>query len=265
MTDYALRLSEDEIARYRLMAERARARESEIWQQAGIVAGARVADVGCGPGALLPALSAEVGQRGSVEAIDGDDDAVAAASALVRAAGLSNVTVRQARAEATGLEEGAFDTVMTRHVLAHNGTTAQGIVQHLATLLAPGGCAFLVDIDMTAMRLRPEEPAVTQLLARYAEFQVQRGGAIQVGLHLDELLEGAGLEVESYQGISDVVKLPHGVRGPAWAAREAMIASGVVTEDEVAQWGERFDAIEAAGTTITLFAPRYLAVGRRPA
>ena len=265
MTDYALRLSEDEITRYRLMAALSRAREADVWAAAGITMGARVADVGCGPGAMLPALSEEVGVTGAVEAIDGDEDAVAAATALVEASQLTNVSVRQGRAEATGLEPSAFDAVMMRHVLAHNGTTAQAIVRHLATLLKPGGCALLVDIDMTAMRLRPEDPVATELMSHYAEFQVQRGGAIQVGLHLDELLDGAGLEVVLYQGVADVVGLPIGVRGPAWAAREAMVAAGVATEADVARWGERFDALERAGTTITLFAPRYLAVGRRTA
>jgi ubiquinone/menaquinone biosynthesis C-methylase UbiE len=263
MTDYALRLSDDEIARYRLMAEHARAREMDVWQLAGIVAGARVADVGCGPGALLPALSECVGDNGRVEAVDGDDEAVAAAQALVAGARLGNVTVGRGRAEDTGLPNDAFDTVMVRHVLAHNGLTAQAIVNHLAGLLRPGGALLLVDVDMKAMRLRPDDQAVTELVDRYAEFQVQRGGAIQVGLHLDELLEGAGLEVMAYQGIADVVKLPHGVRGPAWAAREAMVAAGVVTAEEVERWGEHLAGVEAAGTTITLFAPRYLAVGRR--
>ena len=55
---YSLALSNAEVARYQLMAERARATEADLWQRAGIVAGAKVADVGCGPGALLPALSA---------------------------------------------------------------------------------------------------------------------------------------------------------------------------------------------------------------
>ena len=33
--------------------------------------------------------------------------------------------VREGRAESTGLEPGSFDVVMMRHVLAHNGRTAQ--------------------------------------------------------------------------------------------------------------------------------------------
>lgn len=265
MTDYALRLTEDEIARYRLMAEHARARETDLWRMAGIVPGARVADVGCGPGALLPALAEAVGEAGSLEAIDGDEDAVAAATALVTASGLSNARVSKGRADDTGLEAGAFDAVMMRHVLAHNGGTAQQIVRHLAALLRPGGSVLLVDVDMTAVRLRPDDVAFGELMERYSQFQLKRGAALQVGLHLDELLEGAGLEVLAYQGIADVVTLPVGVRGPGWAAREAMLADGVVTQRELDAWGARFDAIEASGERTTLFAPRYLAVGRRPA
>ena len=263
MTDYALRLSEDEIARYRLMAQLARSREADVWELAGIRAGARVADVGCGPGALLPALSEIVGAGGSVEAVDGDDDAVAAASALLTSSGLANVSVRQGRAEATGLETGVFDVVMIRHVLAHNGTTAQAIVRHLAELVRPGGCVFLVDVDMTAMRTRPETAAIEELRDRYAEFQVGRGGAIRVGLHLDELLTAAGLEVLSYTGVADVLELPRGVRGPMWAARQQMLADGIVSDEDIARWGADFDALEASGSQLTVFAPRYLAVGRR--
>ena len=264
MTDYALRLSEQEIERYRLMAEQARSREAGTWQEAGIVPGARVADVGCGPGALLPALSESVGPAGTVEALDGDAEAVAAATALVRAAGLENTTVRQGRAEETGFESGAFDAVMMRHVLAHNGGMAHEIVAHLASLLRPGGCVLLVDVDMTAMRLRPDEEAIRQLLDAYRRFQLGRGAALEVGLHLDELLEGAGLEVVDYLGLCDVMTLPPGVRGPAWAAREAMLDAGVVTPEELAAWGSRFDELEESGRRVTVFAPRYLAVGRRP-
>lgn len=44
---YALSLSDVEVERYRAMAEQARTAEAELWQGAGIGAGASVADVGC--------------------------------------------------------------------------------------------------------------------------------------------------------------------------------------------------------------------------
>jgi ubiquinone/menaquinone biosynthesis C-methylase UbiE len=51
---YVLTLSEDELRRYRFMADAARQIEQDLWQTAGITPGATVADVGCGPGALFP-------------------------------------------------------------------------------------------------------------------------------------------------------------------------------------------------------------------
>ena len=76
---YALRLSDDELGRYRMMAARARAEEGDLWDRARIVPGSGVADVGCGPGAMLVALAEVVGPTGRVTGIDADPAAVGAA------------------------------------------------------------------------------------------------------------------------------------------------------------------------------------------
>ena len=140
------------------MAEQARADEADLWELAGIGPGGRVADVGCGPGAMLPALSAAVGVDGRVHAVDADPAAVAAASALAAAAGLANVSVAEGRADRTGLEAGSLDVVMLRHVLAHNGGAEDAIVGHLATLVRPGGCLYLVDTDRQPSGPRQSTP-----------------------------------------------------------------------------------------------------------
>jgi SAM-dependent methyltransferase len=263
--DYALRLSDEELARYRMMAERAQAAEEAEWELAGIGPGARVADVGCGPGALLPLFSATVRPEGRVDAVDGDSEAVAAAQELVRREGLANVTVALGSAAATGLEAGAYDTVNMRHVLAHNGDSAQQIVDHLATLARPGGCVLLVDIDGTALRLRPENPVFDEINERYREFQQARGGDMRVGLRLDLLLASSGLDVEAYRGFYNIVALPPGVRGPAWAARDAMLQAGVVSQEDIERWAAAFAARDAQGEQSTLFASLFVAVGRKPA
>ncbi len=157
MAEYALRLSDDEIGRYRLLAEQARAHEAELWTRAGIRPGARIADVGCGPGAILLLLSQAVGTEGQVVGLDSDDSAIAAASALISSAGVTNASVRVGRADDTGLPEASFDVVMMRHVLAHNGGAEQRIVDHLATLVRPGGRA--VPAGRTPERLRDVPPA----------------------------------------------------------------------------------------------------------
>ena len=181
MSDYALRLDEGEVERYRMMAEQARAAEADLWELAGVGPGARVADVGCGPGAMLPALSGAVGPDGRVQAVDADPGAVAAARALADAAGLENVEVTEGRADRTGLEPGSLDVVMLRHVLAHNGGAEDAIVTHLATLVRPGGCVYLVDVDGTAMRLLPEHADLTDLDERYAAFRAAREAMVTAG------------------------------------------------------------------------------------
>ena len=262
---YALRLDEGEVERYRMMAEQARAAEADLWELAGIGPGARVADVGCGPGAMLPALSGAVGPDGRVQAVDADPSAVAAARALADAAGLENVEVTEGRADRTGLEPGSLDVVMLRHVLAHNGGAEDAIVAHLATLVRPGGCVYLADVDGTAVRILPEHADLADLAERYLAFRAARGDDNRAGLRLADRLARAGLEVVEFHGRYAIGSPPPGVRPPPWAAREAMLAAGVVTEADVQRWDRAFREIEAAPVRPTVFSPLFTAVGRRPA
>ena len=91
-TGYALRLSDDELARYRMMAVRAREREVDLWDLAGLRPGARAVDVGCGPGAVLTLLAETVAPTGRVVGVDADPEAVATARAGLDAAGAAGAT-----------------------------------------------------------------------------------------------------------------------------------------------------------------------------
>jgi ubiquinone/menaquinone biosynthesis C-methylase UbiE len=260
---YALLLSPAELARYRMMAQVAREAEASLWQLAGIGPGAAVADVGCGPGAMFPALVDAVGATGRITGVDGVPGTVEQARALVAASGWDNVDVQVGRADETGLAAGSFDAAMMRHVLAHNGRQERPIVDHLATLVKPGGHVYLVDIDGPAFRLRPADPDMDDLADAYHRFHAARGNDLQTGLRLDELLEAAGLEVVAYRGWYNIVRPEGEVRPPAWAARDAMVAAGIATHDDVTRWGAALDRLAAQRPTI--FAPMFGAVGRRPA
>jgi SAM-dependent methyltransferase len=260
---YTLALDPAEIGRYRLMAERARADEVELWRLAGVGPGARVADVGCGPGALLPLLAAEVAPDGEVTGVDADASAVAAATAYT--AGTARVSVRSAPADRTGLPAGAFDTVMVRHVLAHNGGREQAIVDHLATLLRPGGCLYLADGYGKGMATVPDVPILEEITERYRAFHAGRGNDLRTGLHLAGWLRGAGLEVLDFRGRYQIVQFPPGLRPPAWAARDAMLAVGVVTADDLRRWDQALTELDARPDRPTGFMPVFTAVGRAPA
>jgi SAM-dependent methyltransferase len=258
--DYALRLDPREVARYRMMAEGARTSEAELWRLAGIAPGARVADIGCGPGALLPVLAAEVGPDGHVTGMDGDPAAVDAARAY--AAGVPNVAVAAGRAERTGLPAGGFDVVMLRHVLAHNGGHEPEIVAHLASLLRPGGTLYLADTFAPGIAAVPDLPVLTEINERYRAFHAARGNDLRPGPQLAGWLRGAGLEVLDFRGRYQIIPAPPGLRPPAWAARDAMLAAGIVTTADLDRWDRAITDLDAAPARPTLFMPLFTAIGR---
>jgi SAM-dependent methyltransferase len=261
MTDYKLQLTEAERVRYRTMAEMAVEDEAHLWAAAGIGPGATVADVGCGPGATLARLGAAVSPGGRADGVDADAGAIAAAAEETK--GLDGVTTRVGLADATGLDLGSYDVVMCRHVLAHNGGREESIVNHLVALARPGGAVYLVDVDLTAIRQMPANPDLV-LSARYSDFHASLGNDPEVGLRLADLLEGAGCTVERYQAIGRVLQLPLGVRAPWWAAREAMLASGLVTADDVARTEAALERVEATGRQPRSALASYVAIGRVP-
>lgn len=266
MSGYLLELDETEIARYRLMALGALQAEGPQWAAAGIVEGATVADIGCGPGAVAAMLAQLVGPAGTVLAVDQDPRTVAVAREWMEREQLPNVVVSTGTATASGLPAGSVDAVMMRHVLAHNGGHEQAIVDHLATLVRPGGCVYLADVEATAMRVRGDEPSVLrELTERYTALHASLGNDLSVGLRLGELLEGAGLEVVEHNGHYQSVMARPGMRPPAWAAREQMLAAGVVDADDIARWQAELDRLDRTEMRLTIFMPFFTAYARRPA
>src|SRR5215469_6366687 len=101
VASYSLKLSEQELTRYRMMAASAADNETAEWSAAGIAPGAQVADVGCGPGAVLRLLAEAVGATGQAVGVDADPSAVS--MARQQTAGLPQARVRAGRADDTGL------------------------------------------------------------------------------------------------------------------------------------------------------------------
>lgn len=259
--DYSLALSDQERARYRMMAAGAAENETAEWTAAGVVDAARVADIGCGPGAVLRLLAERVGPRGFAIGIDADPEAVSMARAEIE--GLAQAQARVGSADATGLEPGSFDVVMCRHVLAHNGGREAAIVAELASLVRTGGSVYLVDIDATAFRLTSSDPDVQDAQDRYLTFQLARGNDLSVGLRLGDLLTDAGLDVERYACRAPVLSLQPGMRPPTWAARHHMVAEGLATDGDLKRWDAAFARLDAAERRPWLFPAAFVAIGRK--
>lgn len=263
MADYTLVVSDVEIARYRLMAQIALAGEKSQLALAGITDGAVVADIGCGPAAMSVELARLVGPSGRVIGVEREDSALAAARQVVADSELGNVELRQGTATASGIADGSVDVAMMRHVLAHNGGDEQRIVDHLASLVRSGGSVYVVDVDLTGVRSIDVDPDLHDLHDRYAAFHAARGNDPRVGLRLAGIVAAAGLEVVDFAGTYNILSPAPGFRPPLWAAREAMVAEGAATADDIARWGAAMERDDLAETRPTVFAPSFVVVGRK--
>src|SRR3954452_6746494 len=99
---------------------------------AGVAAGQRVLDVGCGPGALTPELVARVGAD-AVAAIDPSEPFVEAARARH-----PGVDVRRGAAEALPFPDGEFDAAIAQLVVQFMRDPAAGVGE-MARVTRAGG------------------------------------------------------------------------------------------------------------------------------
>ena len=262
---YTLTLSDSELRRYRLMAERARLHEYDAWRSAGFVPGARVADVGCGPAMVLVELAKLVGPDGHIVGVERDADARAAAREVIAAAGVRNADIVEGDADATGLTPGSYDAVMMRHVLLHNGPRVRDIVAHLASLLRPGGALYLAETDATALRQIPEDPDLEDQRSRFLSLLVSLGNDLAIGPKLGQLIVDAGLELVDRGARYDVSPIDGSIgHGLGAQARPAMQKAELATPADFARWdaaSARY--LERLGDKV-VFAPIFRAVGRRP-
>ncbi|HEV2071252.1 MAG TPA: methyltransferase domain-containing protein, partial [Acidimicrobiales bacterium] len=264
LSEYALKLSAPELARYRFMAESAARMERELWAASGITQGAVVADVGCGPGAVSVVLAGLVGPGGRVLAVDRDAETVETARAVVAQAGTDNVSVAVGEAHDSGIAPGSVDVVMIRHVLGHNRDLEEAIVAHAATLVRPGGAVYLTEGYPKGAAVRPSDPDLEALTARYVEWHHRRGNDLDAGLRLAELLRSAGLDTVDHQGRYNIFTPTPGFRPPSWAARDALVAAGLATSDDVERWRLALERLDAVAERVTVFVPLFFAFGRRP-
>jgi len=91
-----------------------------------------------------------------------------------------------------------------------------------------------------------------------------QGNDLTIGRAFGSLLEAAGLSVEAFRSGGLVRKAPTGLRGPAWAAREALVSAGFATTEDIARWDAAFQRADTLPTTRWVSAALIVAVGRAP-
>ena len=122
---------------------------SLITAELALSAGDTVADVGAGEGALVPHLSAAVGDSGTVLATEIDPDAIEALNALITSSDLNNVTVVRSDTASTGLAPECCDAIVLRRVY-HHLSDPDGFLEDLSPALADDGTLLIVEFRPAA-------------------------------------------------------------------------------------------------------------------
>jgi SAM-dependent methyltransferase len=201
---------------------------------AGLRAGMRCLDVGCGGGDVTLKMAALVGAEGSVVGVDRDQSILELARQEADERGLP-VTFRRLEAEEFA-EESAYDLVFARYLLSHL-PRPQRAIDAMVRAARPGGRLVLEDVFFPGHVCYPPNAAFDRFVELYqAVAKAKEGGDAAIGVRLLEMALEAGL-VEVRVGL--VVPTFRDGEGKRVARikmehiREAVVDAGLASDPEV--------------------------------
>ena len=197
---------------------------------AAVGPGLRVVDVGSGTGTMTGERAALVGPTGSATGVEPNPVLRALAEERAEEAGSAAVFV-DGLADALPVADGTVDVVWCERVLQHLDDP-QAAVLDFARVLAPGGCAVLLDSDHETRVIAAVDPAVGRALN---DAFVRRTTSPRVGRAIPQLAVRAGLELDPDVGCA-VLTMPPGMlrEAPLMQQMGAMaLADGTLTQEQV--------------------------------
>jgi len=201
--------------------------------QMAIRPGEVILDLGCGPGADLPAFAAAAGPAGRVTGIDSDPDAVRQAAG--RTAGLPQVEVREGDLHSLAIPAASVDKVHTDRVLQHVQDPPAALAE-ARRVLRDGGTAVFAEPDWDTLVIDYPDLATARAYTRFITDHVIRNPAL--GRQLPRLAAQAGFQVADVTPITAVwldVRAADQVLGLHRVTARAVTA-GYLTRDAAGQW-----------------------------
>jgi SAM-dependent methyltransferase len=181
--------------------------------------GARVLDVGCGPGTITVDLARRV-PSGQVVGLDRSGPVVEEARAAAAAGQVTNVDFVVGDVYALDYPAGSFDVVHAHQVLQHLSDPVAAL-REMGRVCRPGGVVAVRDSDYSAFTWWPEVPELDEWLALYRTVARGNGAEPDAGRRLKSWALSAGLTVEQASAGVWCFAAPEDVRwwGAMWAER----------------------------------------------
>lgn len=189
---YVLGHTDRERRRLALQAALLNPLTSNFLVRAGVSAGMRILDVGCGIGEVSLIAARLVGPHGHVHGIDIDPAALEIARVRIRSAGHDHVTFEQ-----IGVSEHnpdcLYDAVVGRHILIHT-PDALAVLRKVVSIVHPGGLIAFQEYDLSFYpRGYPELPLMNWVEELIVEFFRRSVPKANMGTQLFHLMQEAGL------------------------------------------------------------------------
>src|SRR5262245_24179972 len=265
--EYVLGANPVELARLTLQQEVWGEMTERFLDRLAIRPGARVLDLGCGPGLLVESFRRRVGPAGRVDALDESPVWMAHLRKKSADLGWPNVRLVHAHIEDAPLEPDAYDLVFARWVLEFVPKPAEKIAR-LAKALKPGGILALEDYNHEGISIFPESDGFRAVVRATRALWAKGGGDMFLAGRLPGFFRAAGLELQPFHTTVLAGGPTSGVF--RWADAffpahsENMVRAGLLTTAErdqfLREWEER-----KANPDMVFFSPIVVdAAGRRP-
>lgn len=224
-----------------------------LFARAGLGAGMRVLDLGCGPGFTTLELAHVVGPAGRVLAIDQSARFVATLRRECARLGLGQVEPHLGPVEELALPEGRLDAAYARWLFCWLPDPLAVLVR-VARALRPGGALLLQEyVDWGAMQLFPRGPAFARGVEACLASWKAGGATIDFAAEVPALAARAGLVLEHFH--------PHARLGRVgsfewrWLDQffriylPKVVERGLLAPRELTAWLDEWDERSAAGTS----------------
>ena len=191
--EYALGTNDAEIVRLGLQHKLWSAAAFSIWERAGIRAGHRVLDIGCGPGYTSFDLAGVVTPKGKVVAVDESARFIGHLEQRRLSVADATIDARVGDVERLSLDKDSLDAAYQRWVLCFV-KDPEAVVRGVAHALKPGGVFASQDyIHYEGILLAPQSRPFERFIRVVAEAWRDHGGDTEIGLRLPALLAKHGL------------------------------------------------------------------------
>jgi ubiquinone/menaquinone biosynthesis C-methylase UbiE len=190
---YVLGHSDLEVQRLLLQSAIIRPITIRLLREAGLSAGMRVLDLGCGASDVTMLAADLVGRSGSVVGLDRNADILSVARQRAHAAGYTNLEFVEGSVDGTGKR--SFDMVVGRYILVHQSDPAS-LIRLAASHARPGGVVAFHEVQgFGDVQSRPRVPlwheAWSWIVAGFASGMAHA----DAGARLIEHFSTAGLDL----------------------------------------------------------------------